>query len=360
MQQIAEATESDTEMERKPELAPECEEALIEPTEEDTCPAVTPEHGCLPAGGLDPYSPGNISFASMDALLEFRIYSDDEGAESARKADANHVRTSQQSNLDTDTKDKDCLPEADTKDKDDHPEAATKDKDDHPEAAAKDKDDHPEAHTKDKDDHPEAHAKDKDDHPEADMKDTDHGQGTNISNTQADTQATRRDTLHYPSKPVDLGGPEGDAPTVGTECPSTTSSPARTATASTGSVPSSPNESILTTRPEALQAIPDNKDKNPCGAGTQQPAPALVLENLTNRAAAQRLRRVMQPRKDGTHLVPQEFVEMYKDTSSGGREKIEKLFEKMSFSVDQGFQTYWNKKCISCVSQKTNMYLNPI
>ena len=88
--------------------------------------------------------------------------------------------------------------------------------------------------------------------------------------------------------------------------------------------------------PKPHQLEPSEKENPPLPTGPAIPKPpsGFVLENLTVGAAAQRLRRIFQPRKDGSFLVPQDFVDMYKDVSGGGRKKIEILFEKMSYNVD--------------------------
>ena len=42
------------------------------------------------------------------------------------------------------------------------------------------------------------------------------------------------------------------------------------------------------------------------------------------------LRRIMQPRVDGTYLVPQEVLEAYRDISGGGRERVQKMWVQAS------------------------------
>ena len=119
---------------------------------------------------------------------------------------------------------------------------------------------------------------------------------------------------------------------------------------------SSPGSLLATTPAEAFQMTPckpppqkvPTEPAEPLASQLPSTAPkprhGFVLENLTIGAAAQRLRRLMQPRKDGSYLIPQDFVDMYRDVQNGGRQKIEILFEKMSFNVDMGAQIsgFWN------------------
>ena len=128
--------------------------------------------------------------------------------------------------------------------------------------------------------------------------------------------------------------------TKGTEIPSSPSESKLDFDLSTPTKPSQASPSEEITEPQPLKKNP-NPPNDPSRA---QPPPGMVLENLTIGAAAQRLRRIFQPRKDGSFLVPQDFVDMYKDVQGGGRKKIEVLFERMSYSVDRscknGLGTY--------------------
>lgn len=47
-----------------------------------------------------------------------------------------------------------------------------------------------------------------------------------------------------------------------------------------------------------------------------------------------RLRRIMAPRADGTHIVPQQILDSWKDTATGGREQIIKLFNECKQNKD--------------------------
>lgn len=39
-----------------------------------------------------------------------------------------------------------------------------------------------------------------------------------------------------------------------------------------------------------------------------------------------RIRRLMTPREDGSYLVPDHFVNLWKDVKDGGREQVKKLW----------------------------------
>lgn len=43
-------------------------------------------------------------------------------------------------------------------------------------------------------------------------------------------------------------------------------------------------------------------------------------------ACMKRLRRIMQPRSDGTHIVPDEILQKWNDTHGGGREAVVALW----------------------------------
>ena len=46
------------------------------------------------------------------------------------------------------------------------------------------------------------------------------------------------------------------------------------------------------------------------------------------------LRRLIQPRADGSFLVPSEIIEKFKDIKGGGREEVLRLYEKCGFNKD--------------------------
>lgn len=46
------------------------------------------------------------------------------------------------------------------------------------------------------------------------------------------------------------------------------------------------------------------------------------------------LRRLVQPRMDGTYLVPNEIVEKFKDIAGGGRAEVLQLFRKHNGDKD--------------------------
>ena len=46
------------------------------------------------------------------------------------------------------------------------------------------------------------------------------------------------------------------------------------------------------------------------------------------------LRRLVQPRIDGTYLVPNEIVEKFKDIAGGGRAEVLQLFQKHNGDKD--------------------------
>ena len=63
----------------------------------------------------------------------------------------------------------------------------------------------------------------------------------------------------------------------------------------------------------------------------------LYVDRLMNRGPSKasgespemkRLRRVMQPRADGTYIVPQEIVDKWADTAGGGRNLVISLWNQ--------------------------------
>lgn len=61
----------------------------------------------------------------------------------------------------------------------------------------------------------------------------------------------------------------------------------------------------------------------------QEPPP-----ELSRSAIDKRLRRVMQPRADGTDKVPEEIIQQWKDPLT--RDKVMALFEKCGYKPDHG------------------------
>ena len=47
-----------------------------------------------------------------------------------------------------------------------------------------------------------------------------------------------------------------------------------------------------------------------------------------------KIRRLVAPREDGSLLVPQEIVDMWKDTRNGGREEVKKLWAQVQGDKD--------------------------
>lgn len=47
-----------------------------------------------------------------------------------------------------------------------------------------------------------------------------------------------------------------------------------------------------------------------------------------------RIYRLMAPREDGSHLVPEAVVKMWKDTANGGREEVKKLWLNVEGNKD--------------------------
>ena len=56
---------------------------------------------------------------------------------------------------------------------------------------------------------------------------------------------------------------------------------------------------------------------------------------LTPHAIKNRLRRVFAPRKDGTRMVDERWLEAWNDTYGGGRDEIMAMFEKVGYSPDR-------------------------
>ena len=52
------------------------------------------------------------------------------------------------------------------------------------------------------------------------------------------------------------------------------------------------------------------------------------------------LRRIMQPRCDGTYLVPPEILELYRDVIGGGRERVQKMWAKSSRDKEMFFVSH--------------------
>lgn len=46
------------------------------------------------------------------------------------------------------------------------------------------------------------------------------------------------------------------------------------------------------------------------------------------------LRRLVQPRADGSFLVPEEIVHKFKDIAGGGRSEVLRLYEQCGFNKD--------------------------
>ena len=65
----------------------------------------------------------------------------------------------------------------------------------------------------------------------------------------------------------------------------------------------------------------------------------LLLAKVTNKgvssAEMKRIHRLMSPREDGSYLVPQEVVKMWKDLAEGGREEVKKLWLNVGGNKDR-------------------------
>ena len=66
----------------------------------------------------------------------------------------------------------------------------------------------------------------------------------------------------------------------------------------------------------------------------------------------------MQPRSDGSYLLPQEVVDEYKDIAGGGRERVLKMWaasshDKVGLYIDIDICTYYiyTLNCLEHVSQ---------
>lgn len=56
---------------------------------------------------------------------------------------------------------------------------------------------------------------------------------------------------------------------------------------------------------------------------------------LTQHAIKNRLRRLFAPRKDGSRMVDERWLEAWNDTYGGGRDEIMAMFEKVGYSPDR-------------------------
>ena len=61
-------------------------------------------------------------------------------------------------------------------------------------------------------------------------------------------------------------------------------------------------------------------------------------EVLTEGAIDRRIRRIMTPRANGQYLISGDFVTMWNDKFTGGRDKVRALFEKAAYSPDTRLQ----------------------
>ena len=72
--------------------------------------------------------------------------------------------------------------------------------------------------------------------------------------------------------------------------------------------------------------------------GVKEPLPTLALSVRSFSKVKRRgesntdksLRRMMQPRSDGSYLLPKEVVDEYKDIAGGGRERVLKMWASTS------------------------------
>ena len=111
------------------------------------------------------------------------------------------------------------------------------------------------------------------------------------------------------------------APEVGYQKPEEA---AKSSESSAKQAPAPPTEPA----PQIPESEGDSKYHVPEGVEPpSQPPP-----RLSERAAKARLYRVVQPRMDGSYLVPEEVIKMYTDKVGGGRENVLNLFEKSGYS----------------------------
>ena len=83
-----------------------------------------------------------------------------------------------------------------------------------------------------------------------------------------------------------------------------------------------------------LQPAPDKASEEPDYEAPVIEMPSHPPAPLSERAAKARLYRVVQPRKDGSYLVPDEIIKMYADKIGDGRGKVLSLFEKTGYNPD--------------------------
>ena len=77
--------------------------------------------------------------------------------------------------------------------------------------------------------------------------------------------------------------------------------------------------------------IADQEDEE-AAPQVQQPPPGIVPE----RKIGERLRRVFQPRANGTYKVPKEMLEEYNNLLS--RKRVMAMFEKVGYDPDRDYQ----------------------
>lgn len=74
------------------------------------------------------------------------------------------------------------------------------------------------------------------------------------------------------------------------------------------------------------------------------PKPTQAPEKqLSKEAIEKRLRRVFQPRRDGTYVVSQDWVDKF-NNKGADRESLLAMFEKVGYNPDRGLQTTVNKR----------------
>ena len=115
-----------------------------------------------------------------------------------------------------------------------------------------------------------------------------------------------------------------------------------------------PTEGSTAARPTRPEIPPE--DTLPVDAGLPSKPPKV----LTDAAVKNRLRRVMQPRKNGTYLVDKQFLEMYADLKGGGRDKVLALFEKSAYSPELWFCTSSMLSFYKISAQNPSKLLKPL
>lgn len=91
------------------------------------------------------------------------------------------------------------------------------------------------------------------------------------------------------------------------------------------------------------ETVPENRSEHPgseAEEASEEEVPYVVVAPpvlMNNKKFQERLRRVFQPRLDGTYKVPEELIRDYKSKAKRG--SIEAMFEKVGCDPDRGSKT---------------------